>query len=136
MSIARTLVGLATVVVVGYGAKKLWDAMSDGKKTVVKESASVVVNGASAFANAKSAEADRAAAMRLEQERLYREQQLKEERKRQKLFNKPFAQSTDSQKIKDIQNGIFGGAVEFEEVDEKSINLSDRLRQNRGFTAL
>lgn len=143
MSIARILVGVVGMVAVGYGAKKLWDAMSEDKKVVVRGTASFATNAASAVAARNAADAaekqeraERAATARLEQERLLREQELAEQRRQRKASLYEKREILNNSTVSNITKGNFGSPVEFEEVDDKVISLSDRLHQNKGFRAL
>lgn len=143
MSIARILIGVAAVAVVGYGAKKLWDVMSDEKKVVVTGAASFAMNVASTAADHSAAEAaekreraERAAAARLEQERLLREHELAEQRRQRKAARKQQRENLSNPTVSNMAEGNFGSPVEFEEVSDNVVSLSDRLRQNKGFKAL
>lgn len=140
MSIARVLIGVAAVAAVGYGAKKLWDVMSEDKRTVVKSTVSFAASAASAVAQGQAAEASErrrqaelAAAARIEQERLLHEQEIAERRRQMKKERKALRERMNPDVIVGVRNGNFGSAVEFEEVSDNVVNLSDRLRQNRGF---
>lgn len=143
MSIARILIGVAAVAAVGYGAKKLWDVMSEDKKIVISGAASFAMNTASVMADRSAAEAaerrekaELAAAARLEQERLLREHELAEQRRQRKAARKEWREILNNSTVNNVTEGNFGSPVEFEEVSDNVVSLSDRLRQNKGFKAL